>query len=74
MKCRECIEHLYEYLDQEVTPALEVEIREHLAHCPPCGDKFDFESAFKRFLQIKARTQGCPPELKQKILRELFNE
>jgi len=74
MKCRECVEHLYEYLDRELTPAVEAEIRDHLAHCTPCVDKFDFEAAFKKFLQARTRSQGCPAELKQRILRELFNE
>ncbi len=38
MNCRECKEHLYEYLDRELTPAVEQEIRQHIADCPPCGD------------------------------------
>jgi anti-sigma factor (TIGR02949 family) len=74
MKCRECIEHLYEYLDRELTPAVETEIRAHLTHCPPCGHKFDFEAAFQKFVKAKTRAHGCPPELKQRILRELFDE
>jgi len=74
MKCRECIEHLYEFLDRELTPTVEVEIRAHLEHCPPCGHQFDFEAAFQKFVKAKTRAQGCPPELKQRILRELFDE
>lgn len=61
MRCRECIEHLYEYLDRELTPAVEAEIRTHLEHCPPCGHKFDFEAAFQKFVKAKTRAQGCPP-------------
>src|SRR5207247_5341117 len=30
MNCRECVEHLYEFLDRELTPEVEREIREHL--------------------------------------------
>ena len=74
MKCRECIDHLYDYLDKELTPAVEAEIRDHLTHCPPCGHVFDFEAAFKKFVQARTRAQGCPAELKQRILRELFDE
>jgi len=33
MNCRECKEHLYEYLDRELTPAVEQEIRQHLTDC-----------------------------------------
>jgi len=28
MKCRECLEHLYEFLDREITPQLEQEVRD----------------------------------------------
>ena len=42
MKCRECVEHLYEYIDRELTPELEQEIRAHLEGCPPCDDHYDF--------------------------------
>ncbi len=74
MNCRQCTEHLYEYLDRELTPELEHEIREHLAECPPCGEHFDFEQLFLDFLRARCRAQGAPPELKRRILRELFDE
>ncbi|HYT03973.1 MAG TPA: mycothiol system anti-sigma-R factor [Gemmatimonadales bacterium] len=74
MNCRECTEHLYEYLDRELTPQLEQEIRQHLVECPPCGEHFDFEKLFLAFLRARCRAQGAPTELKQRILRELFDE
>ncbi|HEY6808000.1 MAG TPA: mycothiol system anti-sigma-R factor [Gemmatimonadales bacterium] len=74
MKCRECLEHLYDYLDQELTPESEREIRRHLASCQPCGEQFDFEALFLKFVRARTRAQGAPPELKQRILRELFDE
>jgi anti-sigma factor (TIGR02949 family) len=74
MNCRECSEHLYEYLDRELTPEVEREIREHLAGCPPCDDQFDFEKLFLDFLRARTRSQGAPPELKRRILREIFGE
>jgi mycothiol system anti-sigma-R factor len=74
MNCRECTEHLYEYLDRELTPEVEREIREHLAGCHPCDDQFDFEKLFLDFLRARCRSQGAPPELKHRILREIFGE
>lgn len=74
INCREAAEHLYEYLDRELTPATEHAIRQHLAECPPCCDHFDFEQLFLEFLRARCRAQGAPPELKHKILRELFDE
>ncbi|HEV8263525.1 MAG TPA: mycothiol system anti-sigma-R factor [Gemmatimonadales bacterium] len=74
MNCRECVEHLYEFLDREVTPELERDIRVHLEECPPCGEQFDFEELFLKFLRARCSSQGAPPELKRRILRELFDE
>src|SRR3989442_14055498 len=74
MNCRECKEHLYEYLDRELTPAVEQEIRQHIADCPPCGEEFDFEKLFLGFLRARCRAQGAPPDLKRRILDELRHE
>ena len=74
MNCRECIEQLYPYLDRELTPDLEKEIKQHLAGCPPCDDHFDFETLFLKFVRARCRAQGAPPELRQRILRELFDK
>ncbi len=74
MNCRECTEHLYEFLDKELTPELEREIREHLAECPPCGEHHDFEAFFLKFVRARCRAQGAPAELRKRIVRELFEE
>lgn len=72
MNCREAVDHLYEYLDRELTPEAEREVRQHLADCPPCGEQFDFEALFLKFLRARCRARGAPPELKRRILHELF--
>ena len=74
MNCREAVEHLYEYLDKELTPEVERAVRQHLHDCQPCLDQFDFEDAFLRFLQARCKTRSAPPELKHRILHELFGE
>src|SRR2546429_6343448 len=74
MNCRECKEHLYEYLDRELTPAVEQEIRQHIADCPPCGEEFDFEKLFLGFLRARCRAHGAPPDLKRRILDELLDD
>lgn len=74
MNCRECVEHLYEYLDRELTPDLEREIRAHLFDCPPCGEQHDFEALFLKFLHARCSSQGAPPDLRHKILEQLFDE
>ena len=74
MKCRDCLDHLYEFLDRELTPELEAEVRDHLEGCEPCADVADFEKLYLKFVQARCRAQGAPPELKRRILHELFGE
>jgi anti-sigma factor (TIGR02949 family) len=74
MKCRECVDHLYEYLDRELTPELEREIRAHIDGCPHCGAHLDFESLFLAFVRVRCRTQGAPAALRRRILEQLLAE
>ena len=59
MNCRECVEHLYEFLDRELTPELEREIREHLEDCPPCGEQYDFEELFLKRSEERRVGKEC---------------
>lgn len=74
MNCQEALKHLYEFLDKELTPEVEREVRQHLEACRPCDGHFDFEQAFLRFLHARCRSRTAPPELKRRILSELFDE
>jgi len=74
MNCQEALEHLYEYLDRELTPADEQRLRGHLAACSPCHERFDVEQAFLQFIEARCRARGAPPELRRRILHELFGE
>lgn len=74
MDCDDCLEHLYEYLDRELTPEVERQIRQHLQECPPCGQQADFEQAFLKFIEARCRSRGAPPELKRRVLHDLFGE
>lgn len=74
MNCRDAAERLYEYLDRELTPEAEAKVREHLKACPPCGEHFDDEQAFLKFVEARCRSRCAPPELKRRILQDLFGE
>ena len=36
MTCRELVEHLLEFVAEELSPEHRERIREHLCRCPPC--------------------------------------
>jgi anti-sigma factor (TIGR02949 family) len=73
MNCREAVDHLYEYLDQELTAELEREVRAHISDCAPCMKTADFEQAFLTFLQARCRNGTAPPELRKRILEQIFS-
>lgn len=70
--CRDAVERLYEYLDRELTPSLRAEVERHLKECAGCFKHFEFERAFLHFLEARARGRGASPDVKRRIIRELF--
>jgi len=72
LTCHEALNYLYEFLDQELTPQVEIQVRHHLAACAPCTSRFGFEETFLKFLEARSRARGAPPELKRRILEHLF--
>ena len=70
--CHAAAERLYEYLDRELSPTVDAQVRAHLADCAPCFGLFDFEETYLRFLEVRTRAQGAPAHLRRRILDELF--
>jgi anti-sigma factor RsiW len=54
IRCRDILEHLYDYLDGELTPAWERRVARHLELCGGCAARLRFE---RRFLEA-IRRQG----------------
>lgn len=71
ISCAQAVEHLYEYLDREITPEVEAQVRHHLEQCIRCAGRFDFEDQFLNFLEARARTRTAPPDLRQRIIETL---
>lgn len=72
MTCEEAIEHLYSYLDRELTADTEAAVRAHLAACRPCLGHATFEEAFLRFVEARGRAAEAPASLRKKILEQLL--
>ena len=69
--CVKAAKRLHELIDGELTPAIEVAIRQHLRDCAQCMAVYEFEEEFCRFVKIKAKGQTPPGDLKERILKEL---
>ena len=72
--CDEVLERLYEFLDGELTPDREHEVRHHLEKCGPCLQVREFEEAYVRFLEARARAECAPDHLRKRILEHLLFE
>lgn len=70
--CRAAFDRLYEYLDGELTPEREAEVREHLDRCLGCLRLTEFETAYLRFLDARAASVRAPEALKKRVLRQLL--
>lgn len=73
MKCEECRELLWIYLEWETTPKESAEIKAHLAECPECRREAAKQMAFMetfRSLPEAELPEGYHAELMQKIMAE----
>jgi len=72
--CREAEARLQDFLKQELTPELAVEVRGHLDRCRRCFDHARFEESFLRMLEARARQEVCPGRVRDRILQALRRE
>jgi len=68
--CREAVEVLYEYLDDELTEEHRILIRHHLDDCPPCFEAFDFEVELRVVISQRCR-ERVPPTLVERVAAAL---
>ena len=66
------MEKLYEFLDGELTPDVDEQIRAHLAECRGCFPHFEYERVFLRFMEKRVAIEKAPPSLRRKILAALI--
>ncbi len=64
--CFECEQMLQPYLDRVLSPAEELEAREHLTGCDYCARRYVFEEKLRMFVR-QAGAVPMPPDLKQRL-------
>ena len=74
LDCEDCMTHLYEYVDGELTPALAEAISHHMAECGECLTHFKFEKAFLAFLEARPELAKAPPALRDQIMRRILSQ
>jgi anti-sigma factor (TIGR02949 family) len=72
--CAQALTNLGDYLKQELTPELMAEVRLHLERCRECFEHAQFEESFLKMLEMRARKETCPAQLRARILALLREE
>jgi mycothiol system anti-sigma-R factor len=68
MDCDDCLERLYEFLDQELSEQDVKTVRRHLDACSGCADHFFFEERFLERVRHSCESDRAPESLRQSII------
>ena len=69
--CKEALERLDDYIDQELTPVETQRVRRHLAICHACTKKFAFEADLMQEIRVKVQQIDVGEEFQQRLLESL---
>lgn len=68
--CDHALQHLYEYLDSEMTPEDEALMRAHVAHCSPCLAELSVEDLVKQLVK-RSCAERAPETLRLRIREQI---
>ena len=69
--CDNVIEHLFEYLDSEMTEQDAEKMRTHVAECSPCLAELGIDEMVKRLLR-RSCTEQAPEYLRVRIHEQII--
>jgi anti-sigma factor (TIGR02949 family) len=69
--CAEVLNHLYEYLDREMSDRDRVKFEEHFGECSPCLEKYGLEQAVKKLVKRCCGHDDVPGDLRSKVLTRI---
>ena len=70
-ECSEVLDHLYEYLDNEMGEGDCAKLREHFDECSPCLEKYGLEQAIKALVKRSCGCDTAPTDLRGKVLARI---
>jgi len=71
--CHVVMERLWAFIDGQLEPASENEVREHLEMCAMCYPRYDFQRAYFR-LMGRLVSEPEPAEVRSRIFAALLEE
>ena len=69
--CSEVLDHLYEYLDNEMPPGEYAKFKEHFDECHPCLEKYGLEQAVKKLVKRCCGSDEVPADLRDKVMSRI---
>ncbi|GAA2098797.1 hypothetical protein GCM10009759_30110 [Kitasatospora saccharophila] len=70
-ECGEVLDHLYEFLDNEMPEGDCVKLRVHFDECSPCFEKYGLEQAIKALIKRSCGCDDTPTDLRAKVLARI---
>lgn len=67
-ECAEVLDHLYEYLDNEMSDDERAKFREHFDECHPCLEMYGLEQAVKKLVKRCCGSDQVPQDLRSKVM------
>ena len=68
--CDDAVAQLYSFLDGELDARTVALVEEHLQHCSPCLEAFDFEAELRKVIVSKCQEE-VPGDLRVRIMTVL---
>lgn len=70
-ECYEVLQHLWDYLDDQLTDENTEALRSHVANCPQCQKYQLFQENFLAALANLRARQSAPADVKSRVIRSL---
>ncbi|GAA2776823.1 mycothiol system anti-sigma-R factor [Kitasatospora sp. CM 4170] len=70
-ECGEVLDHLYEFLDNEMAEGDYAKLRVHFEECSPCLEKYGLEQAIKALIKRCCGCDDTPADLRGKVLARI---
>ncbi|MEV4556075.1 mycothiol system anti-sigma-R factor [Kitasatospora sp. NPDC049285] len=70
-ECGEVLDHLYEFLDNEMPEGDCAKLRVHFDECSPCLEKYGLEQAIKALIKRSCGCDDTPTDLRSKVLARI---
>ncbi|MQS13942.1 mycothiol system anti-sigma-R factor [Streptomyces kaniharaensis] len=70
-ECGEVLDHLYEFLDNEMPEGDCAKLRVHFEECSPCLRQYGLEQAIKALIKRSCGCDDTPADLRSKVLARI---